>query len=842
MAQVSYGTITITDTNDIERIYTVYAKSATNTDIPTAAASAWKELISEAPGTGNYIWQRTVVQKSGTNEKTYSDPVCLTGEEGGDGKGISSIVIKYGTSADWNTQPSTWYDNTPEYNSGTPNYWTQTTINYTTGNPTVKVTQDKALTQAIYESAMANSIAQSANENANGALSQADQALRRVQAKYGTSSTGAATSAKVAVCEGFELFNGAEVFIQFTNKNTVANPTLNVNNTGAKPIKDSDGGTLAEQFYWKDNSLVHFVYDGTNWRILDIVTTEKYNNLVSDINGVSSTVGQHTEQISGLGTRVSTNETNISQNATDISLKVSESDFTGNNIVSKINLNSTSATISAERVNIEGATIFTSGRLSTTNLNNTIDGRIPNIPDDLSDLTDTTGIIPDISGLASKTDTVKSVTTETQYRLSNSSTGLTGSGTGYSWSTIIPTWSNNTYLWTRIATTYTPISGTATTVYKPGTSTNEYGIYDSQLTIALSTANTANTNANNAAATITTTQQYRLSTSSTNLQGSGTGYTWNSAIPTWVANTYLWTRFKIDKTTVGGTTTTSYTPGVEGNEYGIYDSALTTALSTATLAKNTADAAAPKSDAIAEEQRIYYRSKVNTKPSGNGLPPNNTWVTNTTNIWNENNTTSTVQTGTVTGWTRKITPISKVGTDSTTNKYLYLWTCIQKKTVSGTVTYGDILLDDSTTIIDGGNIITGTVTANQLNATSINASGMLTIGSIDSTTQNSILNSELADDIAAAEANASYSIEVKVTNIDYANSSATLVAVPYYQGNTTLPTLPNSASYSYRWYKGTTALSNTSTPPTISGATTTTLILGQGSDLEATYVCVISKP
>ena len=172
MAQISYGTITITDTNDIERIYTVYAKSNTNTDVPTAAASNWKESISEAPGTGNYIWQRTVVQKSGTLEKTYSDPVCLTGEEGTDGKGITSITIKYGTSADWNTQPSSWYDNTPEYSSSTPNYWTQTTINYTSGNPTVKVTQDKALTQAIYDSAMANSIAQSANENANGAMSQ----------------------------------------------------------------------------------------------------------------------------------------------------------------------------------------------------------------------------------------------------------------------------------------------------------------------------------------------------------------------------------------------------------------------------------------------------------------------------------------------------------------------------------------------------------------------------------------------------------------------------------------------------------------------------------------------
>lgn len=181
MAQVSYGTITITDTNDIERIYTVYAKSANNTTVPAATAANWKESISEAPGTGNYIWQRTVVQKSGTQEKTYSDPVCLTGEEGTDGRGITSITIKYGTSADWNTQPSSWYDNTPEYSSSTPNYWTQTTISYTSGNPTVKVTQDKALTQAIYDSVVANSLAQSANENANGAMGQAASNVNEVK-------------------------------------------------------------------------------------------------------------------------------------------------------------------------------------------------------------------------------------------------------------------------------------------------------------------------------------------------------------------------------------------------------------------------------------------------------------------------------------------------------------------------------------------------------------------------------------------------------------------------------------------------------------------------------------
>ena len=54
-----------------------------------------------------------------------------------------------------------------------------------------------------------------------------------------------------------------------------------------------------------------------------------------------------------------------------------------------------------------------------------------------------------------------------------------------------------------------------------------------------------------------------------------------------------------------------------------------------------------------------------------------------------------------------------------------------------------VLLDDSTTVIDGGNIITGTVTANQLNATNINASHILTVGSMTTETQGDILNSNI---------------------------------------------------------------------------------------------------
>lgn len=74
----------------------------------------------------------------------------------------------------------------------------------------------------------------------------------------------------------------------------------------------------------------------------------------------------------------------------------------------------------------------------------------------------------------------------------------------------------------------------------------------------------------------------------------------------------------------------------------------------------------------------------------------------------------------------------------------YIYTCEQKQVVSGTVSYTPVLLDDTTTVIDGGKIITGSVTANALNATNINASKTLTIGAFQESTQNDILNSKLS--------------------------------------------------------------------------------------------------
>lgn len=117
-------------------------------------------------------------------------------------------------------------------------------------------------------------------------------------------------------------------------------------------------------------------------------------------------------------------------------------------------------------------------------------------------------------------------------------------------------------------------------------------------------------------------------------------------------------------------------------------------------------------DATEMEQRIYYRSSSSTAPTAPS-----SWVTATTTA----NAT----------WTTK-----RMQYDRT---YKYLYTCIQRKTGSNVITNSTVLLDDTTTVIDGGNIITGTVTANKISVTEL-ASLNATIGGL-SISNNSITSS-----------------------------------------------------------------------------------------------------
>ena len=84
---------------------------------------------------------------------------------------------------------------------------------------------------------------------------------------YGTCSTAANTAAKVVSCPDFSLAAGVRVAVKFTNSNTAANVTLNVNSTGAKNVYLY--GTMRwTGTPWQAQEIVEFIYDGTNYQML----------------------------------------------------------------------------------------------------------------------------------------------------------------------------------------------------------------------------------------------------------------------------------------------------------------------------------------------------------------------------------------------------------------------------------------------------------------------------------------------------------------------------------------------------------------------------------------------
>lgn len=81
----------------------------------------------------------------------------------------------------------------------------------------------------------------------------------------------------------------------------------------------------------------------------------KYNTLNQTVNGLSSTVGDHTTSISSLGTKVASNESNITQLSNEISLKVD-----ADGIITAINLSKETAKINAKYIDLEGSVTFSS--------------------------------------------------------------------------------------------------------------------------------------------------------------------------------------------------------------------------------------------------------------------------------------------------------------------------------------------------------------------------------------------------------------------------------------------------------------------------------------------------
>jgi hypothetical protein len=110
--------------------------------------------------------------------------------------------------------------------------------------------------------------------------------------RFGTCSTAAATAAKTVTVGQFGLEAGAWVLVLFSNTNSAASPTLNVNGTGAKPIYYRNAAITAANL---TNTRLHmFMYDGTQYEFVgDIDTNTTYSSMsASELSTGTATTGR----------------------------------------------------------------------------------------------------------------------------------------------------------------------------------------------------------------------------------------------------------------------------------------------------------------------------------------------------------------------------------------------------------------------------------------------------------------------------------------------------------------------------------------------------------------------
>lgn len=274
----------------VQSVDVEYAQSASQTVPPTGGwsteAPAWQE--------GTHIWTRTkTVSASGAS---YSDPACISGRDGQDGAqgptgpqgpagaqgatgvGVSAIEEQYYLSTSATSQTGgSWSASQPQWQEGR-HIWTRSQITWTDGTTTHTA---PVLAQAVNG---ANSSAASAQQ----AASQAQADVDASRSWYAECDTPAATAAKAATIVpatgAFSLAPGRVVFVRFSATNTaaVASLTLDVDGTGAKPVRTLYNQSLSNLYHPSHLAAgitYQCTYDGSVWIVQQNVNVDTYDRI-----------------------------------------------------------------------------------------------------------------------------------------------------------------------------------------------------------------------------------------------------------------------------------------------------------------------------------------------------------------------------------------------------------------------------------------------------------------------------------------------------------------------------------------------------------------------------------
>lgn len=133
MAQVSYGTITITDTTDIDSIKNWYLATSASSGV-TKETDGWTPTIQQMTESKQYLWNYEQILGTGGVEISSTQPVIIGryGKDGTEGNSITSIDEYYQiTNSTSNPGSSGWSKNTLVVPTSTNKYlWNYQVIHY----------------------------------------------------------------------------------------------------------------------------------------------------------------------------------------------------------------------------------------------------------------------------------------------------------------------------------------------------------------------------------------------------------------------------------------------------------------------------------------------------------------------------------------------------------------------------------------------------------------------------------------------------------------------------------------------------------------------------------------
>ena len=257
---------------------------------PSATAAptgTWSNAVVSAPE-GQYLWTKTTfsdgsvaygVAKQGAKGATGATGAQgATGPQGPTGTGVSAIEEQYYLSTSATSQTGgSWSAQQPQWQEGR-HIWTRSKITWTDGTTTYTA---PVLAKAVNG---ANSSAASAQQ----AASQAQADVDASRSWYAECATPAATAAKVAAIVpatgAFALAPGRTVFVRFAATNTAAvgSLTLDVDGTGAKPVKTLYNQALSNLYHashLQAGVTYQCVYDGSVWIVQQNVNTDTYDRV-----------------------------------------------------------------------------------------------------------------------------------------------------------------------------------------------------------------------------------------------------------------------------------------------------------------------------------------------------------------------------------------------------------------------------------------------------------------------------------------------------------------------------------------------------------------------------------